>query len=165
MTVIARTFATIPARSATDTWEAIVAMIAPDCDSVARQELAAVTGVACSLITDEALASDPLVVFGAGPRLRVYCVYGDAAIAGDEVNESALSFVPTAAGWRMSLPCPEEDLEWVERSLARVSQHVRARALGTDAPEGDKNGRDDRSEGQTATPGSAVVNLDAFLRR
>ena len=166
MTVIARTFASIPTRSSSETWEAIADLIAPDAKSAARRELDAVAGTACSCIADEALASDPVVVYGAGPRLRVYALYGDAAIEGDAVNESPLSFVPTDGDWHMSIPCLSEDLDWVERSLKAVSRHVRARAQGEQLDED----RDDAGSAGTslarndmATP--LLVNRDAFFRR
>jgi hypothetical protein len=166
MTVIGRTFASIPTRSACETWEAIVDLIAPDTKSAARRELDAVAGTACSCIADEALVSDPLVVYGSGPRLRVYALYGDAAIEGDGANESPLSFVPTDGDWHMSIPCLSEDLDWVERSLKAVSRHVRARAQGEQLEED----RDDaRSAGtslaRNGTAAPVLVNRDAFFRR
>ena len=145
-----------------------MALLAPDPTSPARRDLDAVAGVACSLITDEALKDDALVVHGVGPRLRVYCLYGDDAIEGDSVNEGALSFVLTDGDWRMSLPCPDEDLPWVQRSLAKASTRVTARALG-EAAEGEA--RDAGAQGGAANghaagaADSSTVNLDAFLRR
>jgi hypothetical protein len=166
MTVIARTIASIPTRSASETWEAIADLIAPDTKSAARRELDAVAGTACSCIADEALASDPLVVYGAGPRLRVYALYGDAAIEGDAANDSALSFVPTDGDWHMSIPCPAEDLDWVERSLKAVSRHVRARAMGEQLDEDrDDAGRVDTSLARTESLAPLLVNRDAFFRR
>ena len=162
MTAVRRTFVSIPERSATDTWGCIVALIAPDSDSPARGELAAVAGVACSCISDEALADDALVVYGAGPRLRVYALYGDDAVEGERANESALSWVPTDRDWRMSIPCLSDDLAWVQARLARTSTRVSARVLGA-AVEGDEEepGR------ATATRSDAApgVDLDAFFRR
>lgn len=165
ITVVARTVASIPARAATDTWDVIVGLIAPDERSAARRELAAIAGVACSLISDEALREDALVVYGAGPRVRIYAVYGDDAVTGDSVREDGLSFDPTDGNWRMSLPCPPEDLPWVERSLARVSTRVSARALGEAVPgDEDEDGR--KATGGSCPPsGTPVVDLDAFLRR
>jgi hypothetical protein len=166
MTVIARTFASIPTRSASETWEAIVDLVAPDTKSAARRELDAVAGTASSCIADEALESDPLVVYGSGPRLRVYALYGDAAIEGDAANESPLSFVPTEGDWHMSIPCLSEDLDWVERSLKAVSRHVRARAQGEQLEE-DRDGA--RSAGTSVarndTAAPLLVNRDAFFRR
>lgn len=162
MTVVARTFISVPARSATDTWERIVALVAPDAKSAARNELAAVAGVVCSCIADEALADDPLVVHGVGPRLRIYALYGDDAVDGERANESALGWVATDGNWQMSLPCLADDLAWVESKLSKVSTRVTARETGT-AVEGeqDANGRaaTDRLD---AAPG---MDMDAFFRR
>ena len=166
MTVIARTFASIPTRSASETWEAIADLIAPDTKSAARRELDAVAGTACSCIADETLESDPLVVYGSGPRLRIYALYGDAAIEGDAVNESPLSFVPTDGAWHMSIPCLSEDLDWAQRSLKAVSKHVRARAQGEQLEEDRDSARSaDSSLARNDTAAPLLVNRDAFFRR
>lgn len=155
MTVIARRLASVPERSAVDTWNAIVELIAPDSRSSARNELAAVAGVACSLIASEMAA--PIVIYGSGPRLRIYCLYGDEAIEGDNVSEGSLTYVPTEEDWRMSLPCPEEELGWVQKSL-RSSTRVSARDEDEDV--GDEKSEDRSARGE----GVPTVNLDAFLR-
>jgi hypothetical protein len=155
VTVIARRFASVPERSAVDTWNAIVELIAPDPRSTARTELAAVAGVACSLIASE--MSAPIVAYGSGPRLRIYCLFGDDAIEGDNVSEGALTYVPTEGDWRMSLPCPEEELGWVQKSL-RSSTRVSARDEDEDV--GDEKSEDRSARGE----GVPTVNLDAFLR-
>ncbi len=162
MTVVARTFISVPARSATETWERIVALIAPDPGSPARCELAAVAGVACSCIADESLADDPLVVHGVGPRLRVYALYGDDAVEGEGSNESALSWVPTEGDWRMSLPCLADDLGWVKAKLAKVSTRVTARQVGT-AVEGDEEGKGNAAADRRDV--APAVDMDAFFRR
>ena len=160
--VVARTFATTPARAATETWEQIVNLIASSTE--ARRELAAVAGVVCAMITEEALRDDPLTLYGAGPRVRIYAVYGDDAISGEGVREDPLSFDPTDGDWRMSLPCPAQDLAWVERSLARVSTRVRARALG-EAVSGEDDDSDRSSSGSTVSKqGAPVIDRNAFLR-
>lgn len=165
ITVVARTFVSIPQRSASATWEAIVQLIAPDTKSAARRELHAVAGAVSSCIADAALTNDPLVVYGAGPRVRIYALYGDDAIEGDGAHESPLSFVPTDGDWRMSLPCLAEDLAWVERSLQAVSSRVTARALGEPLAEDGEDGEiqnSARSEGEVMP---RVVDRDAFFRR
>jgi hypothetical protein len=161
MTTVARTFVSIPQRFASETWDAIVALIAPDSNSAARSELSAVAGVVCSCIADEALADDPIVVYGVGPRLRVYAVYGDDAVDGEGANESALSWVPTDGDWRLSLPCPSDDLAWVQGKLAKVSKRVTARELG--AAIDDEEG--DRSAAVRAAESGVAVDLNSFLRR
>lgn len=161
MTTVSRTFVSVPQRSATDTWEAIVALLAPDSRSAARAELLAVAGVACSCIADEALADDPIIVHGVGPRLRVYAIYGDDAVNGEGANESVLSWVPTDGDWHLSLPCLPDDLGWVLGKLTKVSNRVTARELGATIEEEDVG---DRSAARG--PGSGVaLDLDSFLRR
>ena len=160
--VVARTVASIPKRSATDTWRVIVDLIAPDAKSDARRELDAIAGVVCSLIADESLADDALLVYGAGPRVRVYAVYGDDAISGDRVQEGALSFVATSDGWRISLPCPEADLAWVKQSLARVSTRIHARKLGENVE--DLSASRVGGTSGSASHASSEVDLESFLR-
>ena len=162
MSVVARTFVSVPERSAIDTWSLIVALIAPNQDSAARKELAAVAGVACSCISDEALADDPIVVYGVGPRLRIYALYGDDALDGERANESALSWVPTDGDWRMSIPCLEDDLSWVRAKLAKSTSLVSARTLGASV-DGDGDGNDRSREMHSDATQS--LDLDAFFRR
>ena len=163
MTVVARTVASVPERSAAATWQRIIELVSPDGHSAARRDLEAVAGVVCSCITDEALADDPLVVYGVGPRLRIYALYGDDAIEGDRVNESPLSYVPTQGNWQMSIPCLPDDLPWVQRSLEAVSSRVTARALGT-AVDGDTDVGEDRASTIDASTASLEVDRDAFFR-
>ncbi len=160
MTTITRTFASIPTRSAVETWQAIVDLIAPDPQSAARRDLDAVTGIACSVITDEALRSpSPAVIHGVGPRLRVYCVYDDEALEGEDVNEEPLTFVPTDGAWHMSLPCPEDDLSWVTTALQGRSARIRARPIGSDVEE------DREADSGTSKGHSPIIDRDAFFRR
>ena len=163
MTVVARTIISIPERSASDTWDRIVQIIAPDPRSAARRELAAVAGIVCSCITDEVLGQDPLVVHGVGPRLRVYALYGDDAVEGDGAQESPLSYVPTDGDWHMSIPCLPDDLAWVQRGLRAASSRVVARAVGT-AVEGEPDTQADSSSTDGDTGVRLAVNRDAFFR-
>jgi hypothetical protein len=160
MTVVARTFASIPYRSALDTWRRIIDLIAPDTDSAARTELNAITGEVCALVTDLALKDDPMVVYGFGPRVRIYCLYNDDAVEQDDVNESTLSFIPTDGDWCLSIPCCDEDLDWVRRSLSAKSRRVSVRALGS-AVEGDEEPQDDD---RSVNRSGISLDRDAFLR-
>ena len=164
MTIVARTLISLPERSASATWEQIVQLIAPDARSSARRELAAVAGIACGCITDEALADNALVVYGVGPRLRIYALYGDDAIEGDGANESPVSYVPTDGDWRMSIPCLPDDLEWVQRSLNATSRRVTARAVGA-AVEEDSDDDPNRSSPPAGGAASLTVDRGAFLRQ
>jgi hypothetical protein len=61
--------------------------------------------------------------------VRIYCLYDEEAVIGEEANENKLPSNPTAGEWSMSLPCPGEDLSWVQAALAKHSRHVTARDM------------------------------------
>jgi hypothetical protein len=155
MTVVARRIAATPARSASEAWGVIVNLIALS-DDAARKELKSIEGVASCIIAEEAMASDACIVHGSGPRLRVYCLYNEDAITGENANEGPLAFHPTEGEWRMSLPCPADDLDWVQKVLRERSTHVVAREVGTAVD-------DEESEKSGAAKG-AVIDREAFLR-
>jgi hypothetical protein len=137
LTIIARRIIAIPERSAREAWEVIVDILAPQTDSTARKELTAIAGIACSLIADEAMKAAPVVVYGSGPRVRMYCLYNDDAVTGEDAKEDALTFNATADDWHISLPCPAEDLSWVQSSLKKLSSRVTARDMTASDVDGD----------------------------
>jgi hypothetical protein len=139
MTVVARRIIATPVRSASDAWAVIVGLLAPQSGSEAYQELLAVGGIACSLITDETLRDVPAVVYGSGPRVRLYCLYDDEACTGENASEASLTFDATAGEWQMSLPCHADDLVWVQEALKKRSTHVSARDMTT-AVEAEQSG-------------------------
>jgi len=157
MTVIARRFASTPARSAGETWERIVALISC-AGSEPRGELEAVAGIAASIIADETPRESPIVVTGEGPRLRVYCVYGEDAIVGDDCDESALTCNPTEGEWCLFLPCSAEDMDWVKRALEQGSTRVRA----YDAEKGIPETGSGKTSGDRAT---FSVNIEEFFKK
>lgn len=154
MTVLARVVRATPYRPADEAWDVIVGLLAPD-GGTARDELMKVAGVVTSLIAAEAPKNDKIVVWGGGPRVRITCIYGEDAITGDDAREEKLPSSPTDGDWRMSLPCPAEDLTWVRAALARQSQRITARKLGekldTDADEGQRGS-------------AAAIDEEAFLQ-
>ena len=119
-TVVARRVAATPTRTASQTWDKIAELLAPDAASEARKELAKAAGVACASISSEATANAAIVVWGAGPRVRIYCVFGEDAILGEGVDEDALTKSPTGGDWQMSLPCEPADVAWSKNKLATV---------------------------------------------
>jgi hypothetical protein len=155
MTVVSRRVVATPARSASASWDVIVKLVTKP-GSPARQELQRIEGVASCIIAEESLKTDPCVVFGSGPRLRIYCLYNEDAIAGEDANEAALTFTPTEGDWRMSLPCAADDLEWVKKALAGCSTHVTAREAGTAV--------DPEPSNASASSTGAVIDREAFLR-
>jgi hypothetical protein len=155
MTVVSRRVVATPARSASASWDVIVKLVTTP-GSPARQELQGIEGIASCIIAEESLKSDPCVVFGSGPRLRVYCLYNEDAIAGEDANETALTFTPTEGDWRMSLPCAADDLEWVKKALSERSTHVTAREAGTAV--------DPEPSNASAFSTGAVIDREAFFR-
>jgi hypothetical protein len=126
-TVASRTFASTPKRDAAQTWAAIVDLLTQGRSGAARNELLAVSAVAASIIADQAPKDAPIVVTCDGPRTRIYCMYDDDAIEGSDANEDPLGFDPLASDWRVSLPCLQEDLSWVQNALKKHSARITAR--------------------------------------
>jgi hypothetical protein len=126
-TVASRTFASTPKRDAAATWAAIVDLLTQGQSGPARNELLAVSGVAASIIADQAPKDAPIVVTCDGPRTRIYCFYDDDAVEGSDVNEHALGFDPLSGVWQVSLPCLKDDLSWVQGALKKHSTRITAR--------------------------------------
>jgi len=126
MTVVARRIRSTPFRSAGETWETIVKLIAPE-EGDARRELNDIAGLAASSITSECIKEAPIMIHGSGPRVRVYCLYGEDALTEDGAAEGLLAFNATEDGWEMSLPCPDADFGWFAAVVASRSSHVKAR--------------------------------------
>jgi hypothetical protein len=156
MTVVCRTIASSPARTAGETWR-VIEELASAGGSTARRELESVIGAAATLIAEGLPKEHPIVFAGNGPRLRIYCAYGDDAVLGEQTNESALNWVPTEGDWRVYMPCHSEDLDWLTKELARRS----SRALAYDSSEGIseqvQGDKDNRFKPLT-------VNVEGFLK-
>jgi len=155
MTVLSRKIASLPVRSASETWHRIVNLIAPT-SIEAQTELLAATGVAASLVAREAMTASPIIAAGKGPQLRLYCIHGEEAVEATRVNEAALPSSPVESeGWTVSLPCPADDLSWVQAALKRISVCITARdekehyLAESEEPEGKED---------------ASINKESFLR-
>jgi hypothetical protein len=156
MSVVARRIRATPGRGASDAWNVIVDLIAPK-DGAARRELLSVEGIASSIISTESPKDAPMVVSGKGPRVQLYCLYGDDAISGEDANEAALAECPTDADWLMSLPADAEDVAWVKDALAKKTARVKVR----DKSEAFDDGEDESNQAKAT---SAAINMEAFLR-
>jgi hypothetical protein len=156
-TVIARRVASTPVRSVSETWAIICQLLAPDPEGAARRELSAVQGIASSSIASEATKVAAIVVWGGGPRTRIYTVFDDDAMTKDGVNEDSLPRSPTVGDWRMSIPCPPEDVAWMRAQLARVSSRVFVRAL-------DENVADDEDDSRGASNEPMKINVGEFMK-
>lgn len=127
MSTYARVFRSTPHRDALDTWKAIVELLTQGRTGVDRNELLAVGGTAASVIADQATKDAAIVVTCDGPRTRVYCLYDEDAIDESDAKEDALGYDPLKGDWKVSLPCPADDLDWVNASLKKHSSRITAR--------------------------------------
>lgn len=121
MSIVVRNFLASPVRLSSRTWEAISALICQS-DSVARSEFDKISGLASCIINDEIFAENPLVVKNKGPRLRVYCLYGEDATSGEDKNEDVLTWKPTEKEWHAYIPCASEEVEETTKSLKAKSK-------------------------------------------
>lgn len=120
MSVVARRFLASPARLSSDTWKAISALIC-ESNSSASAEFEKVSGLASCILNDGVFADNPLVVKNEGPRLRVYCLYGEDAISGEDKNEDPLTWKPTEKEWHVFMPCAADEFEDTAKSLKAKS--------------------------------------------
>jgi hypothetical protein len=157
--VVVRRIIATPTRHVSEVWLKIVDLIAPDQSSSARKELESVAGIACSLISEEAFKDTPAVVRGKGPRVRLYCLYNDDAINGEDARETAFATVPTEEEWKMSLPCPTDDLKWVQSALKNKSTRITARDMSKPITD-----EDDDSQQKNSSAKAVTINRKDFFR-
>jgi len=117
--------------------------------------LLSVSGTACALIAEEIMTDAAIVIYGSGPRVRIYCLFNEDALEGDKASESTLSFVPTEGDWKLSFPCPPGDLQWVQKALKAKSSRITARDKGASVEE---------SNSDSHTDNSLTIDKEAFLR-
>ena len=156
MTVVARRIRATPERSAVDAWQVIIDLLAPK-PGTARDELLSVEGIGSSIISTEAPKDAAIVVWGTGPRVRLYCLYDENAIAGDEANEAAPAVCPTDGEWQMSLPADAGDVAWVKDVLAKKSSRVTVREKSETVDSGE-------DVSTKSAKVEATINMEAFLR-
>lgn len=122
---VRRDIASIPRRSAVETWQEIIRLITGD-DSVDAASLTAAASVMESLISDEHPAKVPIVVKGVGSRLVIYCLFGEDAMDAD-LDVDKLGWNPTAGEWAMTAPTDAVDVPWMNETLLerapRISVH------------------------------------------
>jgi len=138
MSTVARKFSASPARLASETWSAIAALVCGS-DQKALAEFAAVIGIGSSLLNDQLFEANPMVVISKGPRLRIYCIYGEDAISGEDANEESLSWKPTEEEWHAFLPCTEDELKEITKALKSKSNKFSAYDVDVGLPEDAKD--------------------------
>ena len=130
-TVVKRVVRGSPHRDSVETWDFIVELLTQGKSGPKRDELLSVAGVASSILTEMAPKDAAIVVECKGPRTRIYCLYDEDAIDGSDAKEDALGHDPLEGEWGISLPCPKDDLAWVERALEAKSKRITARDMAS----------------------------------
>jgi hypothetical protein len=102
--VAERTIRSTPHRDAAQTWATIVELLTQGRRDAARNELLSVSGIASSVIADQAAKTGAIVVTCDGPRTRIYCLYDDDAIDSSDANEDTLGFDPLKGDWAVLSP-------------------------------------------------------------
>lgn len=112
---VRRDIASIPKRSAGETWKTIIELITGS-GTVDKKTLENASSIMEALIADEHPAKKPIVLKGAGSRLVIYLLYGESAMEADlEVDQ--LSWNPTAGDWSMAAPSDADDVIWMNNAL------------------------------------------------
>lgn len=155
--VASRVVRSSPHRNTSNTWAFIVDLLTQGKDSEARNELLSVSGIASSILAERGPKGAAIVVTCDGPRTRVYCLYDEAAIEGGDAKEDDLGYEPLKGQWAVSLPCPEDDLEWVQRALKAKSSRITARDMAQKLGE-------EAEAGKAAASGGLTLNVDKFLK-
>lgn len=126
MTIVVRKIASSPERTSAETWNTIVKLLAPSEDKWAS-ELNAITGCMSSIIASKILINSPIIIRGNGPLLRIYCLYDDDAVIGEDKKEQALNWEPISGDWKMYAPCPENLLDqmknFISKRVTRIELH------------------------------------------
>jgi hypothetical protein len=153
-TVASRRFRSSPYRDTSQTWALIVDLLTKGENTQARKELLSVKGIAASLIADRAMKDAPIIATCEGPRTRIYCLYDDDAVDGSDASEDSLGFDPLKGGWAVSLPCPADELDWVQSALKEHSSRITARDLAAGIS----------TEEQKSSNSALVLDMEAFLK-
>lgn len=154
-TIVARRFAATPQRTAVETWTAITGLLAPE-TGTARKELDAVAGIMASIIVSEIPAEHSFIVAGNGPRLRVYCVYGQDAVTGEDCSEDALSWIPAEGDWKVFVPCEPEEVDWLNGALRKHSSRMKAYDITDDRALQQEDSAKDHAKTEVA------INVERF---
>lgn len=153
---VRRDIASVPVRSAKETWQAIVDLVSGD-DTVDREQLDDAASVMEALIAEEQPANVPIAVKGGSPRVVIYCLYDeDAMEAGLDIDR--LNSNPTAGDWRMTAPTEAEDVDWMNNTLKQ-----RAPRISVHAP--DKAPADEESIPTGHTANSLEIDWGALSKR
>ena len=130
MTMVRRDIVSVPRRTPSETWQAILELVSK-AGSDARRELEAAGDVATTLIAQESTKADPAIFTGAGPQVRVYTLHDDESLEADLDDEQPLVSQLAAGEWSASLPAGKSDIDWATAALEKVSARVMVREIDT----------------------------------
>ena len=130
-TVASRVVRSSPYQDSAASWKQIVDLLTQNKNEAAKKELLSIIGVASSIIAEQAPRDAAIVVTCDGTRTRIYCLYDEDSIEGSDAKEDVLGYDALKGEWAVSLPCPAEDLAWVQRSLKSKSTRITARDMST----------------------------------
>lgn len=159
MSTVVRRFLASPVRLSSDTWAAVTKLVCKG-QANATLEFAKVSGIASALLNDELFKSHPFVVKNKGPRLRVYCIYGQDAISEEGKNEDALSWDPVANDWHAYIPCAPEEFKEISKLLNSKSGKFSVYDIDEGLP--DQEETEDKTT--TANSQAATVDWEAFKK-
>lgn len=125
---VRRDISSIPVRTAESTWSVIQNLITGE-KSKDTEQLDKAASTLHSLITDELFVEHPITVAGVGPRLVIYLRYRSEALEEGETIDP-LDWNPTAGDWKMYVPCDDENIEWVKKTLAARAPRIVVHTLG-----------------------------------
>jgi hypothetical protein len=149
---VRRVIASIPVRSAAETWQAITKLVTGP-DSVGDETLRAAASVMESLIADEHLGTVPITIKGNGPRLVIYCHFNEAAMEAGK-NIDPINWNPTGGNdWKMTAPSDAADVTWMNDTLK--SRAPRITVFDFSSPPSD--GEDDT---MSANVSDAALKID-----
>jgi hypothetical protein len=131
---VRRDIASIPRRSAKETWDAVVDLITGP-GSVDSATLTEAASIMQSLIADEHPRKVPIVVKGAGNRLVIYLVVGEEAMDAD-MSVDELNWNPTKGNWSITAPADADDVDWMNKTLKTRAPRISVHDVNT-VPSGD----------------------------
>jgi hypothetical protein len=155
---VRREIASIPVRSAGETWQVILHLITGS-GSVDVNTLKAASSVMESLIADEHPAAVPIVVKGHGPRLVIYCLYNEAALeAGKDID--GINWNPTGgSAWKMTAPSEPDDVSWMNGTLKSRAPRITVHDVASPPADDEEDGA------STSTSANALhINWGALDR-
>jgi len=135
---VRRDIASIPKRSAADTWKAVIELIT-GAGTVDKKTLDEAASVMESLISDEHPSKTPIVLKGVGSRLVIYLLFGEDAMEAD-LQVDKLSWNPTAGDWSMTAPSDAEDIDWMNKALKDRAPRIKIHDVNAPVDGDDDNG-------------------------